>query len=165
MKLQVIYSSRTGNTKKVATAIAAEWGVQADAIGTVNIDADMVAIGYWVDKGQPNAESMNAMKELAGKKVFLFGTLGAEPDSKHASDCMANARSYVEEKNEIIGEFICQGAIDPKLIEMFKSFPPDHPHAITPERLERYARAATRPDERDLEAARTAARNALHEEE
>lgn len=162
MDLQVVYSTRTGNTKRVAEAIAAEFGVTAQALGEVReCSAATVAIGYWVDKGHPDEGAKRFMEQLAGKKVFLFGTLGAEPDSDHARDCMQQARALVEGKNEVVGEFICQGKIDSRVVDMFRNLPADHPHAMTPEREARYAAAAKHPDEADLAAARKAARAAL----
>lgn len=160
--ITVVYSSKTGNTKRVAEAIAAACETEALALtADMTVATDMVAVGYWVDKGMPNAEALHFLESLNGKKVFLFGTLGADADSEHATRTKENARNLIAERNVLLGEFLCQGAIDPKLIEMFKQFPPDHPHAITPERLARYARAAKHPDAADLAAAQAAIRAAL----
>lgn len=162
MEIQVVYSTRTGNTKKVAEAIATVFGIEAVAINEAEkITASSVAIGYWVDKGQPDKDAVTCLKTLEGKRVFLFGTLGAEPDTEHARQCMEMARQLVVDKNEVVGEFLCQGAIDPNLLKMFKKFPPDHPHAMTEERKQRYERAASHPDEADLIAAQEAVRVAF----
>ncbi len=58
-----------------------------------------------------------------------------------------------EKKNEIFGHFICQGKIDPALTEKFKDLPPDHPHAMTPERKARHEEAKKHPDSNDLKKA------------
>lgn len=114
-----------------------------------------IALGYWVDRGGPDASVKEYMTKIAGKKVCLFGTLGAYPDSDYAQKAMTNARVAIETKNEVVGEFICQGKIDPRLIDKFKSLPPEHPHAMTPERIKRHQEAAKHPNEEDFVAAQT----------
>lgn len=166
MDLSVVYSSKTGNTRKVAEAIAKAFGVEALDLATCpDVQSENIAIGYWVDKGHQDDLAREFMESLEGKRLFLFGTLGAEPDTEHAMKCMEAARNSVSERNVVLGEFICQGKIAPQLIEVFKKFPPDHPHAITPERLARYERAASHPDEADLGAAVAAAKEALEVKE
>lgn len=81
--------------------------------------------------------------------MAFFFTLGARPDSAHGQKCFERTRSLLKD-NLLLGEFACQGKIDPKLIESFKSLPPEHPHAITEGSLERYAAAAIHPDDTDL---------------
>lgn len=166
MGMAVVYATRTGNTKKIADAIAAVVGATAQNLkDKPDVTADTVAVGYWVDKGQPNEESAVFLRSLEGKRVFLFGTLGASPESPHAEDCKRAARALVEERNTVIGEFLCQGAIDPALIEMFKKFPEGHPHAPTAESRARWAAAATHPDAADVAAAEAAVRAALEMKE
>lgn len=61
----------------------------------------------------------------------------AYPDSQHAMDCIERIKKLFEgNENEVVGHYHCQGAIDPKLIEMMKNkFGPDHPHGPNPERI------------------------------
>ena len=54
-----------------------------------------------------------------------------------------------------------QGAIDPMLIEMFKSMPKDNVHAYTEESAARYAAAARHPDAADFARVIAAAREVL----
>ena len=88
MRSLVVYSSRTGNTQKVARAIfdilphekeifTVEKAPPADGY-------DFVAIGFWVDKGQPDEKAVAYMLTVQDTAVGLFGTLGAKPDSDHA---------------------------------------------------------------------------------
>ena len=81
MKTLVVYSTKTGNTKKVAEAIAqALPGAELHDVKTAPApDAyDFIAMGFWVDKGGPNKEAADYMKTISGKKVFTFFTLGAK---------------------------------------------------------------------------------------
>ena len=98
---------------------------------------------------------------LRGRRIFLFGTLGAEPDSEHGAKCIANIRALCDASNEILGAILVQGAIDPMLIEMFKSMPKDNVHAYTEESAARYAAAACHPDAADFARVIAAAREVL----
>lgn len=155
MKSLIVYSSLTGNTKQVAEAIAAVFGDTAELVRvedapTAAEDYDFVAVGFWVDKGTADAKAREYISSLHAKKVALFGTLGAYPDSEHAANSMNNAAALLATDNELVGTFICQGKIDPRLIERFKDLPADHPHAMTPERSARHQAASTHPDAEDL---------------
>lgn len=117
---------------------------------------EFVAVGFWVDKGTADSKAKEYLKTIRGKKVALFATLGYYPDSEHAANSLKNAAAFMDESNQLIGSFICQGKVDPKLLEQFAKFPANHPHSLTPERLARHKEAATHPDENDLENARSA---------
>ncbi len=162
MAIAVVYATMTGNTKQVADALAAAVGVTAQNLADApEVTADTVAVGYWVDKGLPNEDAAKFLRTLHGKRVFLFGTLGASPATPHAADCRKAARELVAADNTVIGEFLCQGAIAPALLAMFEKFPADHPHAPTPESRARWAAAASHPDADDLAAAVAAWQAAL----
>lgn len=164
MKSLVLYSSRTGNTKKVAEAV---FEVLPDPKDICPADVappmdeyDFVALGFWVDKGMPDALAQACFGLVRGKRVGLFGTLGAWPDSEHARDCLRKARALLSDDNEILGEFLCQGRIDPKIIEVMRRVASDA-HPMTPERMDRIQAAESHPDEQDLAEARAAFRDML----
>lgn len=94
----------------------------------------------------------NYLKEIKGKKLAFFGTLGAYPDSEHAKECMRKAEDMAL-GNEVCGHFICQGRIDPKLLEMMAKMP-NNPHPMTEERRARIEEAKKHPNEDDFHAAR-----------
>lgn len=156
MNSMVVYSSKTGNTKKIAEAIyeilpepAAIFPVES---APAPDDYDFIAMGFWVDKGTADQAAMNYMKSIKGKKIGLFMTLGAYPDSEHAAGSMANAKEYVAD-NEILGDFICQGKVDPRLVSWMEKNQGDHPHAMNPERKARLEEAAKHPNEQDCRKA------------
>lgn len=157
MKSMVVYSSKTGNTKKVAEAI---YNALPEPKDLFNVDEkpdpsgyDLVVAGYWVDKGTADAKAREFFKTLKNKKVALFGTLGAYPDSDHANSCREKVKALPED-NTILGDFICQGKVSPELIKMMETKMKDDPHhSMTPERRERLAEAAKHPDKKDLENA------------
>lgn len=157
MKVLTAYSSKTGNTKKVAEAIhevMPEGSLLAELPSAPPPeDFDFIALGFWVDKGNADAKALEYIRKITGKKIGLFMTLGAYPDSEHAKKSMAAVRALLEPHNTVVREFICQGKIDPALSKMFEKFPAGHPHAMTPERKERHAEAAKHPDGDDLRRA------------
>lgn len=158
MKSLVVYSSLTGNTERVARAVY-EALPEPKTIAPV-ADApdpagfDFVAIGYWVDKGMPDSRAQKFMATVQGAHVGLFGTLGAEPDSDHAKECIRKGEELMA-GNIVHGSFLCQGRIDPKIIEAMQKMAADV-HPMTPERIARIKEAEKHPDEQDLANAREA---------
>lgn len=162
MKAAVIYSTLTGNTKKVAEAVLEGLGDGAEIFDVKQAPDpsvyDLVAVGFWVDRGHPDAKAMEYMKKISGKKVFSFFTLGAKPASAHAYKCAYTAKTYYGAGCEELGAWFCQGAIDPKLIERMRQMPAGGPHSATPENEARWAAASSHPDEADCSAAKEAAK-------
>ncbi len=156
LKSLVVYSSLTGNTKKVGEAIAEELAPNCDIHPVEdNPDTagyDLVVVGYWVDKGTADAKAAAYLKSIKHSKVAIFATLGAEADSPHAVSSLQKGIDMLDSSNELVGKFICQGKIDPKLLEfMKKQFGTKGGfHAVDEKRLERHRKASTHPDEQDL---------------
>lgn len=165
MKILLTYSSRTGNTKKVADAIyevMPKETVYKSIDEEISLDGfDIVILGFWVDKGLPDKKALNFIEKIQGKKVAIFATLGAYPDSDHAKNTLIKARELLEPENKVIGDFICQGAIDPKLIKKFEDFPKDHPHYLDETRKKRHAEAKKHPNEEDFNNARNIFKNMI----
>jgi len=157
VKPVVIYSSRTGNTKKVAEAVLSGLPEGTPMIAAKDIpqvvEYDVVFMGYWVDKGTADITAQEAMAKISGKMVAIFSTAGAYPDSRHARDSLENGASCLGKDCIVLGAFICQGAVDPELIEQAKQRPTDHHHALSLERIQRWKDASTHPNGTDLENA------------
>jgi flavodoxin len=156
-KILIVYSSKTGNTRKVAEGI---FGGLKARFGAVRIAAveenpppgpeETVFLGFWTDRGSGDKKALKYLKSLKGRRTGLFGTLGAYPDSQHARDTAEKMKSLAGKHNTCLGCFLCQGKIDPKLTEMFKKLPKIHPHSMNPERQKRHEEAAKHPDEADI---------------
>jgi flavodoxin len=110
MNIKVMYHSQTGNTAKVARAIAEEMGVQAEEI-TEGADigmADLLFIGDGIYMGKPAEVTQHFIDKLAGCNVryaAIFGTYGGQ---KKAIPMMKEA---LEKKGIIIFDeaFGCRG--------------------------------------------------------
>lgn len=158
MNILVTYSSKTGNTKKLAEGIFEALPADQKTILPMQEAGDLktydiVLTGYWVDKGGPNEEAKAFLEQLEGKKTGLFATLAFWPDSGHAWNSLVAGEKLVKEKNTVIGKYICQGRLDEKVIEMFEKFPEGNPHKPTPEKRKRYKIAENHPSKADIAAA------------
>jgi len=161
----IVYSTRTGNTRYVAEGISATLAVPHNLLPIEElgepVDRPWILLGYWVDRGTADPASLALLERLKNQCIGLFGTLGAYPDSDHAADVSRRVQALVEKENRFLGSFLCQGRVDPALIEKFKQFPPDHPHALNEARRKRHADAASHPDGQDVARAVAACREML----
>ncbi len=163
MKILITYSSWTGNTKKVAEAIHEEIGGDLKPMKEAAnwADYDFIAMGFFVDKGFAGTEALKYMSEVKNKKVGLFGTMGAEPESEHGKGVLKAGRELMaKNNNELLCEFLSQGAIDPEIIEKMRKMAAKQGenarHQITHEREKRWEDAKSHPDEQDLANAKKA---------
>ena len=167
MKTLIVYSSLTGNTKKVAEAIAAVLP-GCDLLPVEEAPAsvegyDLVALGYWVDRGMPDGRTRTWLGGVKNARLAFFGTLGAWPDSDHAKECMKKGEELAlvpERGNEVYGSWLCQGKIDPKVLEVMARVA-GGAHPMTEERRARIQEAAKHPDDDDCRRAQDFARLAL----
>ena len=149
----VVYSSMTGNTKKIAEAIFQVLPKGSEIFSVEEAppadNYEKVAIGYWADKGTADKKAMEYLNKVTDAQVFIFATLGAYPDSEHARNVLARGAALLGEGCTVLGDFICQGKLSEELMARAKQRPAGHPHAPTPERIQRWLDASTHPDEQD----------------
>lgn len=125
MKGIIVYSSKTGNTKKMAEVIHKKlneiYDVDlAEIKEKIDIEKyDFALIGGWIDRALPNTEAIKLIKETSQNNLGIFITMGAMPDSKHGEDVSKNLEKLLETRNSI-GYYKCPGLVDPKLIENLK---------------------------------------------
>jgi len=131
MKCLVVYSSKSGNTKKVAEAVYSnipddkEIFAMADAPDPAGYD--FIAVGFWLMAGQPDPDSQAYIKKIAaGQDVFLFATHGAAVGSPHADNAMNSAVSMLT-KGHVVATFSCAGQVPEKVLEMAAKKDPQPP--------------------------------------
>lgn len=124
MKGIIIYSSRTGNTKRMAEKIydilKDKYEMTIKDINDVEDEREtkeyeFVLLGAWIDKGTVDNKAMKFLKKVENEKVGLFATLGAMPDSEHGKKVIKNLKELLKNK-ESLGEYICPGLVDSDLI-------------------------------------------------
>lgn len=155
MKTLITYSSKTGNTKKLAEGIYQGLSIENKSILPINEvesveEYDIILVGYWVDKSGPNEEAKKFLSMIKGKKVGIFATLAYWPDTEHAWQSLVNGENLVKEDNTVIAKYICQGKLDEKIIAMFEKLPADNPHCVTPEKRLRYEISNNHPSKADI---------------
>lgn len=164
MKSLILYSSLSGNTEKVARAIASEIE-DAELLAVHEFRAQMVAnfdvfyLGYWVDKGDCDDKIKQVMQVLEKRRVVLFGTLGAAENSAYYDKVKARVEAHVA-NNHILAHFLCQGKVNDSLIERYKEMlkkNPNDEHVM--QQVANYEQGRSHPDEKDLANAREFARS------
>lgn len=160
MKTLVIYSSLTGNTKKVGEAIYESIQGEKRFVSVENVTESMISesmniiLGFWVDKGTADVRIRKLIKKISGKNLYFYGTLGAEPESDHGKKVYEKVSKLCSNKNEFKDGFLCLGKVSDKLVKMMGKFPLKLVHPLTPERLARIENASTHPNQKDLENAK-----------
>lgn len=153
MQAGIVYSSVTGNTKRLAEAMAHAtetpvYTVSAAPEASKLAGLGLLALGFWVRRGLPDPAMLRFMESLHGQKLFLFGTLGAWPDSPHALHCLEMSTRLLEgNANCVAGTFLCQGRVNPRIAASAEQ---QGRHPMTPERAARLEEASRHPDERDI---------------
>jgi flavodoxin I len=112
---QVIYDSMTGNTRKLAEAMAGEMGVKAVDAKAASIDRDpgVLFLGSGCYGGKPgkNMEKFIETNDLTGRKVALFGTSGGGLGME-----VKSMEEALKRKGAIVlGSYYCRGKVMPAL--------------------------------------------------
>jgi flavodoxin len=112
MKAIILYSSRSGNTKKVADSIATEVGCEAIKIAsgsdalTVDLEGyDLIFVGTGLYAGTPNEDIVKYLGKLklkGAKQFALFITWGGAPKSDKIA--LMRLRTLIEGKGQKVLE-------------------------------------------------------------
>ena len=159
MTTLVAYSSRTGNTRKVAMAIAQAMPGRVEIYPVERSPDprkyDLVLLGVWAEYGQPDTHSQAFMKRLVNQRIAVFATMGGDPRSPHGRQFKDAIHEMVADNHvELI--HVCQGQIDPRELEqlLFTSWRMRR-LPVTFEQWARIAEARNHPDEHDLAEVRS----------
>ncbi|HBF4079471.1 flavodoxin family protein [Clostridioides difficile] len=170
MKSLILYSSLTGNTKKIACSIyeAIQGKKEIKNISELVDDSinyenyDIVFLGYWVDKGICDKNSKQVLENIHNKKIALFGTMGASTKGSYGASIIEKIQSIIPKDNEILGSFICQGKIAEGLKVKYKEMlklSPDNEHIR--QQLNNHEESQSHPDEQEIYEANVFAKNMM----
>ena len=162
MRYAVVYSSKTGNTKRLAEAIRAALG-EAECIyfgppDPKALEAPRLYVGFWTDKGTCDADSAAFLSHTAGHRVFLFGTAGFGGSDAYFSKILASVRAQLPDGAEEAGCWMCQGRMPQAVRQRYEAM------EESPRRqamLENFDRALSHPDTEDLRRLREIVLTAL----
>lgn len=155
MKIQIIYSSLSGKTKRLAEYLYRELGEDEITIhdlaeGAPELDGDILLLGYWVDKGGPNQQMISFMEGVKGRAVGVFCTLGFYADSAHGTGSVRAGAEALKQENTIIGSYVCNGALSEEIIQAFRKGGTSGPHSASPENEIRWDIMAGHPTEAEM---------------
>ena len=155
-RYSIVYSSSTGNTKKLADTIYAVLPKEnCDYFGVPKeggLYSEMLYIGFWTDKGNADKSTLTLLSTLKNKKIFLFGTAGFGGSEAYFQNILNRVKASIDPSNSVVGEYMCQGKMPQSVRERYQKMKaqPEHP-ANTDALIENFDRALSHPDARDLE--------------
>lgn len=156
-RYSIIFSSVTGNTKLLANAIR-------DALPQENCDyfgissnrenptSELLFIGFWTDKGTADENTLNLLKTLRDKQIFLFGTAGFGGSEEYYQKILTSTKESIDPSNTTVGEYMCQGKMPLSVKERYVKMIEEHGHKPNLDALlENFDSALSHPDANDLE--------------
>lgn len=157
MSYAIICSSKTGNTEKLAQRAREVLGEKDERPVA---DADLVLVGSWTDKGGMDPVLGDRLGELAGKRVFLFGTCGFGGSQAYYDRVLDRFQSALPEGALVVGRFMCQGQMPPAVRGRYVKMAEQDPKRFEP-MIENFDRALGHPNAADLTAFEAVLRSAL----
>ena len=161
MSYAIVFSSRTGNTRRLAEAVRAALPAgeclyfgPPDAAA---LAAGRLYIGFWTDKGSCDEALAAFLPQLAGHEVFLFGTAGFGADPAYFDAILGRVAALLPPSAAAVGRFMCQGRMPDAVRARYAAMPEGERRT---QMLANFDMARTHPDAADL-AALTAAVRAL----
>lgn len=155
MNYAVIFSSQSGNTEQIASAIK---NSLSDALcvyfghpdGTIPM-ADILFIGSWVDKGTFHEPILNILKELHHKKIALFGTAGFGRSTDYFDAVLNRVQAVIPNDNTILDRFMCQGKMPQSVRQRYEKMLEQNPgDEKISSSISNFDQALTHPDKDDI---------------
>lgn len=156
MSYAIICSSKTGNTNKLAQRAREILGEKNEVAVEA---ADVVLLGSWTDKGGLDPALAPSLPELAGKRIFLFGTCGFGGSQAYYDRVLDHFASALPEDAQVVGRYMCQGQMPLSVRERYVKMAEQDPARFSP-MIENFDRAVGHPDEKDLDGLAAALREA-----
>ena len=114
--------------------------------------ADTLYVGFWTDKGKADADTLDFLQQLHGKRVFLFGTAGFGGSAPYFEKILAATRKALDGSNTVIGSFMCQGKMPVSVRQRYEAMKAKPLHIPNLDALiENFDKALSHPDAADLE--------------
>ena len=153
----IVYSSRTGNTKELAATIHKVLPPDSCLYyGTVDNVKDklskMIYIGFWTERGNADSLTIEFLKKLKNKRIFLFGTAGYGGSEDYFRNIINNVKKNIDSSNTLIGTFMCQGKMPLAVKERYENMAKQNNSSVDIDKLIRnFEEALSHPDITDLE--------------
>ena len=154
-KYSIVFSSLTGNTKKLADAIRAvlpkEDCEYFGAPKAEELHSEMLYIGFWTDKGTADSDTLKLLQSLKNRKVFLFGTAGFGGSDEYFKKILSRVKQSLDLSNVVVGEYMCQGKMPQSVRERYvKMKELTNAPANLDMLIDNFDSALSHPDEKDI---------------
>ena len=127
MKALVVYSSKTGNTKNLAEALYSAVQFEKKILPISDnpdpTEYDFVAVGFWLQDGQPDLATQGFLPKIGRKEVLLFTTHSAAYNSDHAKKALKQAKELAAPAR-ICAVFSCLGQASEEILEQARQESP-----------------------------------------
>lgn len=166
MKIAIIFDSNTGNTLKIAEAMKEVVEEHVVAFGKPRdyVEADVLFIGSWTNKGNFSDNLLNFIKQVENKKIVIFGTTGFGGSQEYYDKLKERVVAILPANNEIIDAFYCQGkmsmAIRDRYVSLLHENPDDKDMIVN---INNFDEALLHPNEEDCRNAKNFALKVLGE--
>lgn len=169
MTYAVVYSSITGNTKRLAEAVREVLPAnQCLYFGPPDMEVqkeDMLFVGFWTDKGGCDETVAAFLRSLEHKKVALFGTAGFGGEQSYYNEIASRVGALLPRNCTMEGSFLCQGKMPGSVKRRYQAILADKPEdEKLRSMIENFDRAASHPDAEDIDACRSFVRDMINEE-
>ena len=151
----IIFSSVTGNTKKLADTIHETLPQDmCDYFGGNELqvpESDLLYIGFWTDKGTADCDTLKLLQSLKNRKVFLFGTAGFGGSDEYFKKILSRVKQSLDLSNVVVGEYMCQGKMPQSVRERYvKMKELTNAPANLDMLIDNFDSALSHPDEKDI---------------
>lgn len=162
MEYSIVYSSRTGNTRRLALALgealpAEECLYQGPVGEAAALAAQRIYVGFWTDKGTCDGDTAEFLSRLTHQQVFLFGTAGFGGSPEYLEGILERVKALLPQGVRCLGGFMCQGEMPASVRKRYEAME-DGPRRSA--MLENFDRAVGHPDGEDIQRLQAAARAA-----
>ena len=166
MRYSIVYSSKTGNTRQLAEAIERQLPagdlLYCGAPDAAALQADVLFVGFWTDKGTCDETVAQLLKQAEGKTVYLFGTAGFGQSQQYFDQILARVRENLPAGAVYGGGYMCQGRMPQAVRSRYEAMQVKEPENARYKMLiENFDAALAHPDANDLEAAAAWAKSCL----
>ena len=161
MKYVIVYSSRTGNTRRLAEVIRTYlpeenclyFGQPGDEAVEKAKQSGIIFAGFWTDRGSCDAVMADFLQKCGARRFFLFGTAGFGGSEEYYAQILGNVRKNLSGAARLEGSFVCQGQMPDAVRQRYEAM---EPSPTRQQMLDNFDRALGHPDEEDFAHLRTA---------
>lgn len=154
-KYGIVYSSETGNTKKLAIYLSQLLSSSAKLyyeIPDYVPKHSILFLGFGIDKGTCSVELQEFMQRLHHQTIILFGTCGFSNEVRYHNLLIDNISKNLAADNTVLDYFMCQGEISIQFKEKYEKallLNPDDPKMLAS--LKIYQESIGHPNSEDMD--------------